>query len=426
MTKYGRWVTMVALCMSGAIIFMLPFLREIYYIPMQNAFGFTNTQMGVLMSVFGTMSMLTYFPGGWLADKFSPRLLMTWSLFLTGLVGFYFSSFPSYFMCLLIHGFWGATISLVFWSAMIKATRNWAPHGEQGRAFGFLEGGRGITEALTGTIFGAVFLWLGSNDFALSKVIILFSIANICLSIFVWFTLKESGLGNAQSNELKPKRVSAAEIIDVLKMPEIWLIAIVIMASYSGYWGTYYFAPFATSAFAMSIGVGVAIGIGKVWLNPIAALTSGFFSDKIGISRAVFGLLTFLVVTFFIFGKLPHGPGMINFMLINVVLTAFAVFALRGIYFALLDEGGIPAHVTGTAAGIVSAIGFIPDIYMPYIGGVLLDTFPGSEGYRYFYFMISGICFIGALAAFTILRRTKKRQKNRDIHTEGLAEHERA
>jgi nitrate/nitrite transporter NarK len=77
MTKYGRWVTMVALCMSGAIIFMLPFLREIYYIPMQNAFGFTNTQMGVLMSVFGTMSMLTYFPGGWLADKFSPRLLMT-------------------------------------------------------------------------------------------------------------------------------------------------------------------------------------------------------------------------------------------------------------------------------------------------------------------------------------------------------------
>jgi hypothetical protein len=41
MTKYGRWVTMVALCMSGAIIFMLPFLREIYYIPMQNKWKIT-------------------------------------------------------------------------------------------------------------------------------------------------------------------------------------------------------------------------------------------------------------------------------------------------------------------------------------------------------------------------------------------------
>jgi hypothetical protein len=41
MTKYGRWVTMVALCMSGAIIFMLPFLREIYYIPMQDKWKIT-------------------------------------------------------------------------------------------------------------------------------------------------------------------------------------------------------------------------------------------------------------------------------------------------------------------------------------------------------------------------------------------------
>ena len=144
---------------------------------------------------------------------------------------------------------------------MIKSTRNWAPHEQQGRAFGLLEGGRGITEALTGSIFGAIFIWMGSAELALSTVIILFSIANICLAFFVWISLKEQNEGPSPGAEEKQKRVSLREIIDVLRMPEVWLIAIVIMASYSGYWGTYYFAPFATNAFAMSVGVGVAIGI---------------------------------------------------------------------------------------------------------------------------------------------------------------------
>ena len=106
---------------------MLPFLREVYYIPMQEAFGYSNTQMGVLISVFGTVSLLTYFPGGWIADHFSPRKLIASSLLATGLAGLYFSTFPSYTINIIIHGFWGLCISLVFWGAMIKATRAWAP-----------------------------------------------------------------------------------------------------------------------------------------------------------------------------------------------------------------------------------------------------------------------------------------------------------
>jgi len=48
-----------------------PFLREVYYLPCRSA-GVSNTQLGVLMSVFGATALVTYFPGGWLADRFSP------------------------------------------------------------------------------------------------------------------------------------------------------------------------------------------------------------------------------------------------------------------------------------------------------------------------------------------------------------------
>ena len=404
---------MTALCMSGAIIFLLPFLREIYAVPLKEALDITNTQLGVLMSIFGAMSMLTYFPGGWLADRFSPRILMSTALSATGVVGFYYSTFPSYFICLLIHAFWGISISLVFWSAMIKATRNWASHGEQGRAFGFLEGGRGITEATFGSVLGVLFISLGSSDLALSQIIILYSVTNLLLAVLVWFTIDNDNQNEEQVSNTEKRDVNLQEIIEVLKMPEVWLISIVIMTAYSGYWGTYYFAEFTTNAFSASIGMGVAIAVGRVWINPFASISIGFISDKVGISRTICFLLAVLVITYLIFAIMPYDPKMMIFMVINVVITAFAVFAIRGIYFALLEEGGIPSKVTGTAAGIASAIGFLPDVYMPYIGGVLLDAYPEAEGYRYIYLMISISCFIGFIAAYVILRRTKNRKRER-------------
>jgi MFS family permease len=398
---------MVALCLSASAIFFIPFISEIYYVPMQNAFHFNNTQMGMLMSIFGATSMLAYFPGGWLADKFSPRRLMSVALLICGGAGFYFAALPSYFICLVIYGLWGACISLVFWSAMIKATREWAPSDEQGRAFGILESGRGAGDVLTGTIVGAVFIWLGSDVFAFTQVVNLLAATCILFAVIVWFALEKRAVNYTDQEKNK---VNLHDIIEVIKIPEVWLIAIVILASYTCYWGGFYFAKFATDAFAMGIAMGVVIGTAKTWINPIAPLIAGFLGDKIGISRSVFSLLALMVVSFFILGIMPYGPNYLTVMLLTMAVTAFGLYALRGIYFALFEEGGIPLKITGTAAGIVSVIGFMPDIFMPYIGGVIFDAYPDEQGYRYLFFIVSAICVIGATAAYIILRRSMKRE----------------
>ena len=70
MSGVEKWLTMGLLCLSGSVIFWLPLFSDIFYIPMQNAFGFTKTQMGLLLSTFGAVSLIAYFPGGWLADRF--------------------------------------------------------------------------------------------------------------------------------------------------------------------------------------------------------------------------------------------------------------------------------------------------------------------------------------------------------------------
>lgn len=407
MNRMRHWLVMTILCFSGGIIFMLPFLREVYYIPLQEAFGHNNLQMGVLISVFGTASLLTYFPGGWIADRYSARKLISGSLLATGLAGLYFSTFPSYQMSIFIHAFWGVTISLIFWGAMIKATRDWAPAEEQGRAFGILESGRGISELLSSTLFLVVFAWLGSNTTALSQVINLFAFTNIGLAILAWFVLQEEPTGSAA-----PQRhsVGLQEVITVLKMPTVWLISIVVLTAYSAYWGAYYFAPYATDVFGLSVVLGASVAVGKMWIKPVAAFSAGFIADKIGVAKTVVGFFLITTVGFVVFSLLPTGEGYLIFMLLNASIVSLAIFALRGIYFALLEEGGIPTAITGTAAGIVSAIGFTPDVFMPLLGGVLLDTYPGAEGYRYYYSAIAVMCAIGSVAAFAILRMSSRRQ----------------
>ena len=199
-------------------------------------------------------------------------------------------------------------------------------------------------------------------------------------------------------------QVGLAEVIAVLKMPAVWLISIVVLTAYSAYWGAYYFAPYATDIYGLSVVLGASVAVGKMWLKPIAAISAGFIADKIGVSRTVFGFFLIMTLGFVVFSILPGDPGYLIMMLVNASIVSLAIFALRGIYFALLEEGGIAPAVTGTAAGVISAIGFTPDVFMPLLGGMLLDAYPGEEGYRYYYGFIALMCAGGSLAAWRIMR----------------------
>jgi len=61
---------------------------------MLDVFGFTNTQLGDIFAVYGLTAMLSYFPGGALADRFSARFLLTASLFATAAGGLYMAMIP--------------------------------------------------------------------------------------------------------------------------------------------------------------------------------------------------------------------------------------------------------------------------------------------------------------------------------------------
>lgn len=407
--RFRHWLTMIVLSVSAGVIFYLPFLQEVYYRPLADALDLDNAQVGSLMSAFGVTAMLSYVPGGWMADRVSPRKLLTSSLLLTGGSGLYFATFPSYAISLALHALWGVTITLLFWGSMIRVTRNWAPAEQQGRAFGILETGRGFGEVLSSMAILAVFGFLGSDKFALSMVIVQFSVLIFVLGILAWFTIDDETGGQSATDD--QAKVGLKDIIEVMKMPAVWLIAIVILAGYCAYWGTFRFTSYSSDIFLMSVTMAAALSVGKLWMKPIAALSAGFISDKFGVAKSVAFLFVVLIASFSIFAVMPGLPSLLPMMIVNVAIASLAIFAMRGIYFALLEEGGIPLSVTGTAAGIVSVVGFTPDIFMPLLGGVLLDRFPGQEGYRIFFFTVAGICVVGLVATLILYRKISSNQR---------------
>ena len=44
--------------------------------------------------------------------------------------------------------------------------------------------------------------------------------------------------------------------------------------------------------------------------------------------------------------------------------------------WAMMDEGKIPERYSGTAAGIISTVGYLPEIFCSLLAGVLIDRLP--------------------------------------------------
>jgi nitrate/nitrite transporter NarK len=401
---FSRWLVMVVLALSGAVIYLLPFLREIFYEPLRMALGLTHSQSGAMVAAFGLTSMIAYIPGGWIADRIEPRLLISGSLVSTGLLGFWLATLPSYPAAVLIHALWGVSVTGMMWGALIKATRDWASAREQGRAFGFLEGGRGMAEAGMYSLFLAVFVMLGGGERAIADVIMQISALHLALGILAYFSIGQGGSAPAQ-NEF-----DVSLVVRAVKMPQTWLISVVVLACYSAYWGAYYFTPYASDVFLMSVTAAGAIAAGKVWLKPIAAVATGFAADRFGISQAVIACFALMTLSFVGFVILPGGASFVGVMIVNIALASISIFAMRGIYFALLEESRVPTIMTGTATGLISAFGFTPDVFMPLVGGALLDAFPGGAGYRYLFGIIALLCVCGIAATLGLRGLSKARR----------------
>ena len=89
---------------------------------------------------------------------------------------------------------------------------------------------------------------------------------------------------------------------------------------------------------------------------------------------------------------------------ISLIIVATGTYAIRGLYFSILKDGKIPYILSGTAIGLISIVGYSPDIFATPLYGYLLDNYPGILGHQYVYLIL----FISSIVGIYVSLKFKK------------------
>lgn len=407
MGKNKRYLILVVLSLGAVAIYFMPYLRWTFYDSLYEAVGLTNAQFAATLSIYGLTSMIFYAPGGYLADKFSPRKMLTFAYAATGALGLWYATYPGFVAQMVIFALWGVIGTAFFWSSMLKVTNSLGSVEEQGRMFGLLEGGRGVVNVVIAFVALFVYGRLGESVGGVTVILIATCVLCFLSSLLVWFIVPEK-LEGSSGDKIKFKDVGT-----VLKMPVVWIIAIVVLACYSVYIGSTYLTPYMTEVLGVSASVAAAIAIVRSYvLMFIAGPVGGTIADKVGsVSKVIVACYILMVVALAAFSFLPASSSMATVAVIMMLLFCIGIFAMRGIYFAPVGQTNIPKAFVGTAIGVISVIGFFPDVYMNALVGTLMDAFPGARGYQYTFFVMLGFAIIGLIASVILVRVLSKQKK---------------
>ncbi len=416
--KKAPWYFLLLLILAGESVFILPFvLARVFRPTVLEVFNVDNVQLGICFSVYGIVALLSYLFGGPLADKFPPRKLIAVALWMTALGGLVYATFPCYTVLKILYGYWGFTTIFLFWAPMIKATRVWGGSTSQGKAFGFLDGGRGLVGALFGAMGVLIFSLFITSELSLTttsesraafKHVILVSSGIVALvGILVWLFMK---MDSQSEKELILEKITISQIREVSRLPSVWLLMIIILCAYVGYKITDVFSLYAKDVMMYDQVQSAQVGTFLLFVRPVIGVLIGVLADR---SQTTFWLIVGFMIS--CFGALLFATGIIldsvtALFFISILIVAAGVYAVRSLYFAVMQEGKIPLVLTGTAVGLISLVGYTPDIFAGPAMGYLLENSPGAKGHQHVFWMLALFSFIGGIAAwgyFLLYRKQK-------------------
>lgn len=396
---------LILISVAGSVIYGLPYFRSYYYDAYLSTYGLTNTQMGMFGSIFGVMGAVSYLFGGVVADLVSPRKLMSISLVLTGIGGLLHLMHPGFGMLMFIYLLWGFTSLFAFWPALLKSLRSLANENEQSKAYGFMDGIRGITNAVHLAITLAIFnaMTAKANDLAgLNGVIVFYSGLTILLGVVVFFMLKDN---NKDEKKDESSKINLSGILSVVKMPIVWILSMILCCAYTMNILFYYFTPYATAVLGMSAAAGAVVTMLAQYVRPVAAFSGGIAADRIGRPNLMFGTFT-LMLAATLYLSFAHKISSTVFIGV-CVLIYIGMYAGYSIVFSMCEESGIPKEVSGTAIGLICTIGYLPEVLCSLIAGKLLDAY-GNAGYKMIFIILSVMMALGIVMLVIYKKYTGK------------------
>lgn len=410
-----RWFTFIVLVIGGGTVFKLSSLKDAFYVPMQEFMNLSNTQIGLALSVYGIVQTVGNFASIYIADRFSKKILIPFSLICVGLIGFYIASFPSFYGILIAWGLLSLFGEVVYWPVLLKAIRLLGDSTQQGRLFGFLEAGRGIVDTIVAFSALGIFILLGSGAGGLKAAIIFYSLCVIVAGVLAYFLLEDDKINtkDEKGNEISKNKAAWQGVMKAIKTPEIWIVSLTIFTIYSIYCGLIYFVPFLKDIYGMPVALAGAYGIiNQYTLKLVGGPIGGYCADKVfhSSTRYLRFALILAALAMLIFVFMPHES--LNIYLGMCLTLGFAaiVFTMRATFFAPVDEIQMPREISGAAMSIACIFGYSPQLFCFALYGFIIDTYEGILGYKIVFSIMGFFALCGILVSTYLLKRIKSKQ----------------
>jgi hypothetical protein len=174
---------------------------------------------------------------------------------------------------------------------------------------------------------------------------------------------------------------------------------VIVMCAYIGYKVTDVFSLYALDVMQYNQVDSAEFATFLLYLRPLIAISIASFASRwkntlmlvIGFAVSFFGALLFS------FGIITYSKTLL--FLSSIFILAIGVYSLRALYFSVMEKGKIPLPQTGTAVGIISLIGYAPDIFIGPLMGYFLDKYDGILGHQYVFALLAVFSLVGFFAA---------------------------
>lgn len=373
-----------------------------YVIPNFNTYlGLSQGEFDLIVSVYGFVSLFTRIPGGWLADRFSAKKMLIFSLVGTGIIGLWWTITiqlkdtmtreSRIIQLYIIYTLWGITIAGLFWTPLWKLLSQNVKKEDQGAAYGLEGSFVGLFGLLLVTGGGILVTFLVKNGhtwafFAFAYAIMGFVFLSALLaSLFIKKIIREQVKKIHWKEKIK-------DIFQPMKFLRVWLMGIFVFGMYMFQSTFAYYMKDVLSRIGVTAVLVTAIGgLRSYGLRFVVSSPVGKWSDRW--KSYVFGLVALLAIGLMMaifytslpgfngwFVNLTH-PWQIIIQIVMVILfivigcIGWALLTLR---FVQVGEIAMPKNSYANTIAVISWIAFTPDAWFGYIASVIGKNFSES------------------------------------------------
>ncbi|SDD11752.1 MFS transporter, ACS family, D-galactonate transporter [Cupriavidus sp. YR651] len=409
------------------IFLMMLFLIAINYIDraslsvamplIAKEFDLTPTMQGLILSAFFWTYALMQVPGGMLADKYKPRVVIACATVFWGVFQAMAALCTSSFTLLLTRLGLGAAEAPIY-PAGGKLNAIWMTQNERGRGATLLDGGAPLGAAL-----GAIIItWLitALNSWRLAFVVA--GVGTVIAGWWAWRYVRNSPREHKGVNELEARYIEEAQAtefraepanlsgrsLDFFKYRSVWCMAIGWMCFNTVFYGLLTWMPnYLNKVHGFDIKQMGGASFVIFFCGFIGELIGGWIADKWKaaggspnrVMRTLFGIAA-VVATVSIFSV-----AYVSDPLVVVVLLSSTLFFLRwcGLFWCIPSILGTRNKV-GFLGGVMNLGGNIGGISVPIIVGMIVQ-YTGSYFLALMFFAAAGV---GLLLASTAIDYEKK------------------